>query len=92
MADSPLRIMEELFDPLKPLLDHLFLVGVVYGSWNTLKCCCCVLKTLRNYLLPVGRAAVTTERLGEWAGVLLVIFARAVYMRNSPCSCHWSYY
>ena len=73
MADNPLRFVGELFSPLEPLLDRIFLAGVVYGSWNTLRCCYCVLKGFRNYILPIGRTPVTTERLGEWAGVVNIV-------------------
>lgn len=72
MADNPLRFVEELFNPLEPLLDGLFLAGVAYGSWNVLRCCYCGLRGFRNYLLPIGATPVTVERLGEWAGVVSV--------------------
>ena len=68
MADSPLRFVEELLNPWEPLLDRLFLAGIVCGSWNVLRCCFYTLRGLRNYFLPVGATPVTVERLGEWAG------------------------
>lgn len=70
MADSPLGFVEELFSPLEPFLDRIFLAGVVYGSWNAVRCCYCILRSFRNYLLPIGATPVTTERLGEWAGMV----------------------
>ena len=70
MADSPARFVEQLLDPVEPFLDRLFLAGVVYGSWNALRCTYCALRSFRNYLLPIGATPVTTERLGEWAGVI----------------------
>lgn len=62
--------MEALLNPLEPLLDRLFLTGLLYGSWQTLRCCFYTLRSLRNYLLPIGATPVTTERLGEWAGMM----------------------
>jgi len=72
MADSPLRFVKELFNPLEPFLDRLFLAGVVYGSWSCLRYCYCGLRSFRNYLLPIGAIPITVETLGEWAGLVTI--------------------
>ena len=88
MADCPIRFVEELLNPVEPFLDRLFLAGVAYGSWNALRCCYCVLRSFRNYLLPIGSTPVTTERLGEWAGIVgqckTVLFLFAIQLSLEP--------
>ena len=87
MADSPVRFVEELFNFVEPFLDRLFLAGVAYGSWNALRCCYCVLRSFRNYLLPIGSTPVTTERLGEWAGMYTenkLFFLFALQLSQEP--------
>ena len=72
MADGPLKFVEEFFNPVEPFLDRIFLAGVAYGGWNVIRCCYCALRSFRNYLLPIGATPVTTERLGEWAGMVSI--------------------
>ena len=69
MVDSLLRFAEELLNPVA-----LSRSGWSGSSWNTLKCIYCALRSFRNYVLPIGATPVTTDRLGEWAGVVSMDF------------------
>ena len=86
-GDSVLLLVDELLRPWR-ILDVAFYAGSLYGVYKLTTFAFKVIKGVRTYFIPAGRAANSdlSQTFGKWAGLCAAsLVVKNPYLFHSAC-------